>query len=50
MRRQYTSITFPVEIMKIIDEHVKGKGYSSRAEYVKHLIREDVKEEQTGGA
>lgn len=46
MRKEYTSISFPKEIMEIIDKHVQGKGYSSRTEYIKHLIREDTKEDR----
>lgn len=44
MRQKYTSVTLPQDLLNIVDQAIKGKGYSSRAEYVKYLIRKDLGE------
>ena len=44
MRKTYTSVTLPHELLQAVDLAIQGKGYSSRAEYVKYLIRKDLGE------
>jgi len=44
MRQEYTSITLPKDLLKTVDIAIHGKGYSSRAEYIKYLIRKDLLE------
>lgn len=41
---EYVSIKIPVPLADILDSLVKGGEYSSRADYVKELIRRDQRE------
>ncbi len=43
MRSIYTAVSVPVDLVKIIDRGIEGKGFSSRAEFVKRAIREELK-------
>ena len=40
---EYKSIKIPVPLADVIDGLIKGGEYSSRAEYVKELIRRDLR-------
>jgi len=40
--RNYIQISLPREFIEAVNKAIKGKGYSSRAEYVKYLIRKDL--------
>ena len=42
MRSIYTAVSVPRDLVKIIDKKIKGKGYSSRAEFVKTAIRNEL--------
>jgi len=46
---KYTSVTLPKELLDIVDDKSKGKGYSSRAEFVKQAIRHEIKRIDRGG-
>lgn len=39
----YRNIKIPVPLTDIIDDLIKGGEYSSRAEYVKEVIRNDLR-------
>jgi metal-responsive CopG/Arc/MetJ family transcriptional regulator len=43
MKQIYSSISLPQDLLKIVDLAIEGKGYASRAEYIKFLIRRDLK-------
>ena len=40
---EYRNVKIPVPLADIIDNLVKGGEYSSRAEYVKELVRRDLR-------
>ena len=40
--KKYTSVTLPIELLAVFDLTIKGKGYSSRAEFVKQAIRHEI--------
>ena len=40
---EYRNIKIPVSLADIIDNLVKSEEYSSRAEYVKEVIRNDLR-------
>ena len=44
-RRGYLTVSIPAELVKTIDRLIAEKefAYSSRAEYVKELVRNDLK-------
>lgn len=42
MRNNYQAVSVPEEMIKIIDKTIKGKGFSSRAEFVKQAIRNEL--------
>lgn len=44
MRCVYTAVSVPVDLVKIIDRKIKGKGFSSRAEFVKQAIRRELEQ------
>lgn len=41
---EYRNIKIPVPLADIIDSLVEGGKYSSRAEYVKEVVRNDLRE------
>lgn len=43
MRSKYTAVSVPVDLIEIIDRGIEGKGFSSRAEFVKTAIRNELK-------
>jgi len=47
--RDYTSVSIPRELLLIVDEKRQGKGYSSRAEFVRQAIRHEIKRIDRGG-
>ena len=42
MRNNYQAVSVPTDMIKIIDKGIKGKGFSSRAEFVKQAIRNEL--------
>jgi len=42
MTKQYMAVSVPSEMIPIIDQAIEGKGYSSRAEFVKFCIRKEL--------
>jgi metal-responsive CopG/Arc/MetJ family transcriptional regulator len=42
MRNKYSAVSVPIELIPIIDTSIKGKGFSSRAEFVKFAIRNEL--------
>ena len=42
MRSIYTAVSVPVDLVKIIDHEIKGKGFSSRAEFIKQAVRNEL--------
>jgi len=50
MRSVYTAISVPVDLVKIIDREIKGKGFSSRAEFIKQAVRNELKRISGRGA
>jgi len=36
---RYISVSLPVEILKLVDKKIKGRPYTSRADFVKQAIR-----------
>jgi len=40
--QNYTSISLSKELLNIVDQKIKGKGYTSRAEFVRQAIRHEV--------
>jgi len=38
MRQEYEAVSLQKNLIKQIDERVKNKGYSSRAEFVRYCI------------
>lgn len=42
MRHNYQAVSVPREMIGIIDKVIKGKGFSSRAEFVKQAIRNEL--------
>jgi len=38
---KYMSVCLPVEILKMVDEKIKGRPYTSRADFVKQSIRHE---------
>jgi len=43
MKNEYMAVSVPVEMIAIIDKAIKGKGFSSRAEFVKQAIRNELR-------
>lgn len=42
MRHKYTAISVPTELIPIIDKTIEGRGFSSRAEFVKFAVRKQL--------
>ena len=40
--QNYITISLPREFVEVMNKAIKGKGYASRAEYVKHVVRKDL--------
>ena len=40
---EYVTIKIPVPLADVIDDLIQGGEYSSRAEYVKEVIRNDLR-------
>jgi len=40
----YSTVKLPAALIAVVDEIVKSGQYSSRAEYVKELIRNDLRQ------
>lgn len=47
---KYDCISLPKELVRIVDEKIQGKGYSSRAEFVKQAIRRELERIMRRGA
>ena len=45
---EYVNIKIPVALAGVIDDLVKSEEYSSRAEYVKEVIRNDLRKRGGG--
>jgi len=39
---KYTSVTLSRDLLKIVDRAIKGKGFNSRADFVKTAIRNEL--------
>ena len=39
MTKRYMAVSVPLEMVQIINEKIKGRGYTSRAEFVKESVR-----------
>jgi len=46
---EYKSIKIPALLAEIIDRLVESEEYSSRAEYVKEVVRRDLRERGLSG-
>ena len=44
---RYMSVSLPVEILKMVDEKIKGLPYTSRADFVKQAIRLELERLKT---
>ena len=38
---KYLSVSLPVEILRMVDEKIKGQPYTSRADFVKQAVRNE---------
>jgi metal-responsive CopG/Arc/MetJ family transcriptional regulator len=47
MRNNYQAVSVPIEMIGIIDKAIKDKGFSSRAEFVKQAIRNELERLKT---
>lgn len=45
----YTAVSLSNDLVRLIDEKIKGKGYSSRAEFVRLAIRNEIERINQGG-
>ncbi len=42
MTKEYMAVSVPRDMISIIDAAIQGKGYNSRADFVKFCIRKEL--------
>jgi metal-responsive CopG/Arc/MetJ family transcriptional regulator len=45
---EYTCTTFRKDFAKIIDEHIQNAGFSSRGEFIRYCVQQELRKKQGG--
>jgi len=43
---EYLHVSLPKDFIEMLDRATRGKGYASRAEYLKYLVRRDLEQHE----